>query len=298
MPLLRIEKRPKQRQAATTADHPPRQAPERPRRPSASGSPSAVPAWIGGAFIGVLAIVGISAFLIARTRGQGLGPSSALPAGAPGGQAVAAPDVTPLAPGPINGDYAPDAVVAVVSGEPYTMASLEKAVRVSRVLGKLGGDPVPDYGTPEMKGFQVEMLKRQVQMILIRQATARDGMLPPNGPVDDLIGGYVQKVGATDARLEAELTANGVTRADLTKWFEDSRTTNFYIQEKLMVGKDPATRKDVAEAWLGEEWERREVYINFYDPDQLKRELDLIRGARPTAGAPAGSTPGPGDQAP
>ncbi len=281
MPLIRIQTRPK-----TPGDPAPaRREPERPRRPAkaASGGTGLGPALAVGGLLG-LVIVGILTVVLWRAR-----PPAAPGAAVPAGGAPAAPVAAALAPGPINADYPRETQIAIVNGEPYSMLQLETAVRVSRVLGKLSGDPVPSYGDPEMKAFQVQIYKRQIDMLLIKQALRRDGLAAPTDPVDGLITGFLQKVGATEAQLEAELAANSVARADLQKWFDDSRAVNYYLQTMVMAGQDQALRDTIVTQWLTEEWKRNEdtILTHFYDPDAV------LTPASPRAAptAPAASPP-------
>lgn len=261
MPLFRVETRVKEREPAKPREA----APARGRaREADRGGLGLLPALAGGAVIGLILVVSASAYLVYRDRQA---PAPAPVPAAPGDAAAAA--AAPLAPGPINADYAREAQIAIVNGEPYTMAQLETAVRVARALGTVGGDAVPAYGTPEMKQFQVTILKRQIDMILMKQALVGEGLTPPTGPVDDLIQGYLQRVGASDAQLQAELARNSVGRAELVGWFEDARSTGYFVQEKLLAGQDPSQREAVTEAWLAQAWADNEeqILINFYEPE-------------------------------
>lgn len=287
MPLFRIQTRTK---SSSEADAP-RVESSRARRaqPAAGGgSSSLLPALAVGGFLGLLIIGGVSALILR----QAPPPAAPAPAqGALGNGAVPgdpASGAQPLAPGPINADYARDIPVAMINNQPYLMSELETAVRVSRTLGKLSGDPVPNYGDAEMKAFQVQILKRQIDMRLIKQAMLRDGLAAPTGPVDDLITAFLQKVGVTDAMLAAELAANSATRADLQKWFDDSRAINFYLQSVVMAGKDQEQRDVIVAQWLSEEWKRNEdaIGIHFYDPDDVRPAQ-----ANPPAGAGATVAP-------
>jgi hypothetical protein len=191
-----------------------------------------------------------------------------------------------LNPGPINGDYARDHVVAIVNGQPYSMAELETAVRIARTLGKLSGDVVPNYSDQEMLGFQVKILKRQVDLILLKQALAASEVEAPVGPVDDLILGFLQQVGATELQLGQEMAANSVTRQQLDGWFSDSRATNSFVIEELLGERDVSERDAVVEVWLDQRWNSSQVSIDFYDPGQVLPQA-------PVAPAPAdgGSAP-------
>ena len=294
MPLFRVESRPKHRADDKPAPRPPAARPPaarpptlRQRRapaPAAKGRSNLVPALVAGGLAGLVLVAGVSAYFVARSRGTGsAGPGASVPGTVP----PAAPAAAALAPGPINADYGRDAQIALVRGEPYSMARLEAAVRIARTLGKLSGDPVPNFGDAEWKRFQVKIFKRQIDAVLMRQAMQREGLVPPTGPLDDLIQSFLQRVGATDAQLQAEMAANSVTRADVQKWFEEGRTTGFFVQTKLMNGQDPSQREAIVQKWLTDEWSRLEdeILINFYDPDQL----DLAPGTRGTSPAAPGS---------
>jgi alkylated DNA repair dioxygenase AlkB len=153
------------------------------------------------------------------------------------------------------------------------MLQLEKATRMARTLGKLTGDPVPNYGEQDFLVYQVRILKRQVDMILMRQAMAQEGIEVPSGPVDDLILGFVERVGVTKDDLAKQMIENSVERADLDRWFDDSRASNIYIQQHLMPAEadptDDAARKAAVDAWLEQKWETSQILIEFYDPETL-----------------------------
>lgn len=337
MPLFRIETRPKPNdpQGANPGKKPaPSERPARSTAPKArrtpdqaSGRSGLTPALVAGGLVGLVIIAGLSAYFIARSRNPAApvntaastGATPAAPGGsgapaagaavAPGGSAAAGaaaagagdPAAAPLWPGPINADYARDVVIAYINGEPYPMAQLETAVRVARALGALSGDAAPAYDDPAILNYQVRILKRQIDMVLLRQAALREGLVAPTGPVDDLITSFLQRLGASDAQLDRELAVNSVTRADLQKWFEDSRTSNFYIQTRLMDGVDQSAREATVRDWLTEEWERtqaqNQLLINFYDPDQLQSQPGTSDGSGGST-APAGSTTAPGGAAP
>ncbi len=311
MPLIRIETRPKPGEPPAKPpgqDKKGRDASARPARSgtakpaAAAGRTSLLPVLVAGGLFGLIIVAGLSAFFVARSRSATTAPGAAgvpAAAAAPGGAAPAAPGgggaAASIWPGPINSDYPRDQPIAFVNNEPYTMAQLETAVRMARALGTLSGDEVPAYTDQAILTYQVRLLKRQIDQILMRQAVQREGLAPPTGPVDDLISGFVQRVGTSDARLDAELATNGVTRDDLRRWFEDSRTTSFYVQTKLMADETDQSKRDaIVQAWLAKEWERLQaqnlLLINFYDPDKLKSPA-AAPGAVPGGAAPAGVAP-------
>jgi hypothetical protein len=252
MPLLRIESRSKTPPAADA----PRRAEPRP----APGRSSGLPALAAGAVFALVLIAGFSAALVLSSRRAApVGPAAQVPA-----QAEAGADLPP-----INADYPRDAVIATVNGQPFRMAELEVAVRIARTLGALSGDAVPAYGDPGMRAFQIKMLRRQIDILLMQQAVTREGLAVPGGPVDDLLAAFLQQVGATPERLAAEMAANGVSREQLEEWFTDSRTINTYVQQTMMAGHDQSEREAIVRAWLDREWASREILINFYDPGEV-----------------------------
>src|SRR4029453_19024910 len=108
-----------------------------------------------------------------------------------------------------------DATVAVVNNEPIQMADLESAVRIAHTLGSFTNDKLPSYtDAAGMKEFQIRMLRRQVDTILMRQAFGREGVQDPGGSADQLIDGFLQKVGADRQKLDNAAAANGVSPAE------------------------------------------------------------------------------------
>jgi hypothetical protein len=249
------------------ADRSARPEQERRKRAGREAAPTGVSAVMFGIFVGMALLLGVTAALIGSQMMRGR--DAGAPGSAPGGAAPIATPASaaqPLQPGPINGDYPLTHNVAYVNGEPYSMAQLEKAVRVARTLGRVAGDPVPGYMEQEFLGFQVKILKRQVDLKLLYQSMLRSGMTPPEGPVDDLIIGFLQQVGASQDALNREMVENSVSRADLDDWFATSRATNVYVLEQLMGDRDPSERDIVVQAWLDEQWSGTGVVIDFYDP--------------------------------
>jgi hypothetical protein len=185
---------------------------------------------------------------------------------------------------PINADFPREAVVAVVNGEPYTMGQLETAVRVAMVLGTLSGDPVPAYGSSDMLLFQVRMLRRQVDMMLMKQALAASNNQPPEAPVDELIDAFLFRVGSTRGELERLMRIHGVTQDQLEAWFRDSTNVNAFVQAEIMNGADESQREALTAAWLDQQWDSQDIVISFYDPDTLPGDV----------GSPAQATTAPG----
>ena len=294
MPLFRIETRPKHEDAAAErkterrAEGAQRVRPGR-REAERSGGISAVAL---GLMVGVALLLGVTLALLGSQflgRGAGDGAGGAPSAGAPGANAPAGVALAqPLNPGPINGDYPRDYTVAVVNGQPMTMRELETAVRVARTLGKLTGDPVPNFGDQDMLGYQVKILKREVDLRLLRQAQLSSGVVAPTGPVDDLILGFLQQVGATEQQLGQQMAENSVTRQQLDAWFDASRATNAFVVEKLLVDRDISERDAVVQAWIDQQWDQQQVVIDFYDPEQVLPQAPAAPAPGDSAPAPAG----------
>lgn len=297
MPLFSIETRPKNEDAADArkldrrSDAAQRVRPGR-REAARSGGISAVAL---GLMVGVALLLGVTLALLGSQilgRGAGGGSGAQPQAAAPGAAAPAdAALVQPLNPGPINGDYPRDYTVAVINGQPMTMLELETAVRVARTLGKLTGDPVPNYGDQDMLGYQVKILKREVDLRLLLQAQRSSGVAAPTGPVDDLILGFLQQVGATEQQLGQQMAENSVTRQQLDAWFDASRATNAFVVEKLLVDRDISERDAVVQAWIDQQWDQQQVVIDFYDPEQVLPQA-------PASGEGAPSPAAGGDAAP
>jgi len=264
MPLLRIEMRDRSQPSDSPPEPPRRRDGDRQRQQS-----GATPAILAGAAVGLLAIAGISGYVISQRRAT---PPPAVPSVAPVATIVPFAGVPPL-----NSDYSRDTIVAYVSGEPYTMAQLEAAVRVAKTIAAFSQDEVPAYGEAAMREFQVNMLRLEIDGLLLRQALKRDGLVAPAGDVGPVIDGYLKQYNATSEQLAAAMKANGVTDQQLRDWFAASRDSQFYIQTQLMAGKDAAQRAEIVQAWLDQQWQTQEIKINFYEP------------ATPTPGGPSGT---------
>lgn len=278
MPLIKIEARPK---GAPPTPEPPR----RPRAPEKGENRGSVGAVALGALVGLAILAGLSLAVVPRLLKSGGGAPAVGPGaqGAPaigqpapaGGAAAGSPApggaVANEFPVSINGDYPADQVVARVGGEALTMKELELHVRVARALGSLSGDAMPAWTDgPGMRDLQIKILKRVIDMMLLRQAMQREKVDPMTIPVDQLLADFLDRVKATDSQLDQALARNGVTRADLLRWFELSRDSNTYVQVKLMEGKDPqdkALRESTVNAWLQQTWQSPGlVTVEFYDP--------------------------------
>lgn len=263
MPLFRIETR------SSTTEAKPRARASGPT----PGGPSMAPAMVVGAFVGVLLIAGFAAFSLGRgSRQPGAPPVAESPAVSAVTRTVTStgsslPSADESLP-PINLDFPREAVVALVNGEPFTMGQLETAVRIGRTLGTLSGDDVPAYTSQDMLDFQIRMLKRQVDVLLMKQAFQAHGLEDPVGlPMEGLIDSFLDATGATDQDLEAAMVENGVTRDDLLAWFTDSQQANQFAQQILMEGRDASEREQVTNEWLTAQWDQGEIYVTFYDPD-------------------------------
>ena len=271
MPLIKIESRPR-------GEPPTPEPPRRPRAPDTRDDKGGVGAVALGALVGLAILGGLSLAVVPRLL-KGNDPAPTAPSGSLGLPAggSAAPALPPGAavanefPASINVDYPADQVVARVGGMPLTMKELENHVRVARALGSLSGDAMPAWTDgPGMRDLQIKILKRVIDMMLLRQAMLRDAVEPMAIPVDQLLKDFLDRVGTTDSQLDQALARNGVTRAELTRWFELSRDSNTYTQVKLMEGKDPqdkTLREATLNAWLQETWESPGlVVVEFYDP--------------------------------
>lgn len=285
MPLFKVETRTKA--ADVSPDPSPSSSPDTaaPRsagrsRPAGDGGASVV-ALLLGALSALVVLAGASVFLVRRfgpepaPAAQPAAPSSAIGTGGVGPAAGAptgfgprpAPALDHVAP--LNVDYPRTTAIAIVNGEAYTMAHLEAAVRVARSLGTLSADPVPSFqDASALRRFQVDMLKRQIDVILIRQSALAQGSVPPDASAEPAIQGFLQVVGATQEQLDDALASNGASRAHLEAWFTDAALVDFFIQTTLMPGQDPARRAEVAQAWIDAAWASSDIQINFYPPEE------------------------------
>ncbi len=280
MPLLKVETRTK---ASSDTDQVaeggtvsvPKRAGDRPS--SAEGGASIV-ALLLGALAALVVLGAVSLILVRRFGLEGAPVAQPSPPGDIGPGAFA-PGVSGITFGPrpapaldhvppLNVHYPRDTTIAVINGEPYTMAHLEAAVRVARSLGTLSADAVPSFqDATALRNFQVDMLKRQIDIILIRQS-ASHGTLPPDISPGPAIQGFLQVVGATESQLDDALASNGATQDHLDAWFADAALVDYFIQTNLMVGQDPAQRAEVAQAWISAAWASNDIQITFYEPEE------------------------------
>lgn len=268
MPLLRIERRTKPAPPAAARA-------ESPARPTGGGSP--LPALLAGAVSALAVLGGLAWYLIGRA------PAPAAPAAeAPGGAAVApaaapvsVPDVGFAEPAlshvPIlNPDFPREAVIAVVGGVPITMAQLEARVRVARTLGTLAGDPVPGYDDPRgLREFQVQMLRRSVDVVLLQQAAREAGVAVPPGSEGEAVTSFLQRVNAAPEQLQDAMASNGVTQPMLDAWFASATLVDFYVQSEILAGRDASEREVAVKEWLDARWATAPIEIAFYDPEEL-----------------------------
>jgi hypothetical protein len=290
MPLFRVQVQPKESQPEEDrAQGVGRRGAESVRR---EVSPSGVPALAAGVAFGFLLVVGVSFFLIRQSRS---GPQASLPGpgaasapapvsdggagaalgaptdGAPSDAAIQAAADSALdqtaGPSSINPDYRLEDVIAQVNGQSVAMRDLDRAVRVSRVLGQLSGDPVPANDTSGLRQFQIQMLKRLVDLELMKQAAQRDNMLVPGGTTDTAVQQFLAEVGKSQSDLDAAMAANNVTQPELDRWFRDARTASFFVAQKLMVGNETGDRDQITQNWLTNQWKIQDIGVNFYEPD-------------------------------
>jgi len=260
MPLLRIER-----------------AAKKPAAPSSARAGSSLPALFAGAVTALAVLGGIAWFLIGRTTPPAV---PVAPDGAPGGQVAApAPIAVPEVGFPpaqlthvavLNPDYPREAVVASVAGVPITMAQLEARVRVARTLGSLAADPVPGYDDPNgMRTFQVQILRRTVDVVLIQLAARTAGVTVPAGSAGDAATGFLERVNAAPSQLTDAMAANGVTQPMIDGWFASATLIDFFVQSEIMAGRDPSERETAVKEWLDAQWATADIQINFYDPEEL-----------------------------
>jgi hypothetical protein len=170
----------------------------------------------------------------------------------------------------LNPDYPRDAVIATVGPVPITMAQLEGRVRVARTLGTLAGDPVPGYDDPGgMRQFQVQLLRRTIDVVLIQLAAQDAGVTVPPGGSSDAAQQFLERVSASPQQLEDAMASNGVTRPMLDHWFASATLVDFYVQSEIMAGRDPSEREAAVKEWLDARWATDAIQIAFYDPEEL-----------------------------
>ncbi len=271
MPLFRVEKRPKMPSpepgrdagaSGTVAAEVVARAHDAPAAPRSGVAAIAV-----GGLVGLVAVAAVSVVLVRGAR-NGEGPSApAAQGGATAPQADQAGSVdASTGPASINPDFNLEDVIARVNGKAIAMRDLDRSVRVARVLGDLSGDPVPANDSPELKQFQIQMLKRLIDLELMRQGAKRAGLLVPGGATVDVIQGYLAQVGADQGRLDEEMQKHGVAAEELDRWFKDARTANFFVTQSLSAGKETESRDTISADWLKDQWATQAIEVNFYEP--------------------------------
>ncbi len=281
MPLLRIESRPKSRPADPK---PPAARGGGPSRPPAAGA-GMLPIIAGGS-LALLLLVGVGAVLL---RG---GPPPVTPAptapSVPGAAPPAAVDlglgVVPTTPPltalasvpPLNPDFPRESMVASVHGQPFLMADLEVAVRVARAIATLSAEPVPNYDDAAgMRAFQVRLLKRQIDALLLENASRTLVDKPPPLSADELINGLLSRQGAARQQLADAVAANGIEEANVVAFLKRAGEIDLYIQSEILKGLSQEERQDTARRdalvaqWLDRAWTDARVQIFFYDPDAV-----------------------------
>ncbi len=276
MPLLRIET-----QSQSEGPGSARQRRSREQAPRQPGRRLLQAAGLG-ALAGLVVVAGLAFGLLSR---RSLSPEvTSQPSSVAGDTASPDEAVTAAvsqAAGVPAETYEPQDIIAWIRGEPYSYGQLLQAVRVARVLAYFTGDAVPSDTSPEMPGYQVQMLRRQIDLILLKQAMSRDrvAMPPLDGPT--LVEAFLNDAGLERSQLEVQLAANGVTQANLEAWFVDAAAVNAYIQQKVAPGKVGTEREAAIRDWLDAEWDSQEIVVRFYDPDQV---LPRATGTTPGIG--------------
>ncbi len=282
MPLFKVEVREKQLDAVDTPAA--RSSRPAPRRSAESRRDSGLLAIIAGAFSALLILAGLASWLVSR---YGAPVPSAADPNAPSVPAVVdVGNVAELAGNappadayltaaqlpPINPDFPRDATIASVGVRAFSMAQLEEAARLSRAMGLLAGDPVPSYDDgPGMALFQVNLLRRQVDVMLMEQAAEAAGTAAemPVIPNEELLADFLGKVGADRRQLDDMLAANGVGIAHLMDFLRRTQLLDFFVQSELMDGRPQEERDQVVREWIDNQWATSSIRIQFYDPDSL-----------------------------
>jgi hypothetical protein len=226
-----------------------------------------VPALAAGAIVGLVLIAVVTFVLVSRSRQM---PQAALPTPVATSVGLTLAGTAPPSNSPITGRYKPEDIIAWVNGQPYSLADLEKVVRVARVLAHFTGDAVPSDNSPDMPGYQVQMLRRQIDVMLLKQAMDQQHVAAPTADPAMLVQAFLRDTKGATEDMQAQMTANGVTEADLEAWFRDARAVDFYIQNNLMAGQNAANRDAIVKKWLDDRWGvAGAVVIRFYDPDEV-----------------------------
>lgn len=282
MPLFRVETRSKARPSDPAP--PPRRGRDAARRPD--GGAGLLPVIAGGA-LALLLLAGVGAVLL---RGGPAPTAPATPAG-PGAAAPAAtgdlglglgvvptpPPLTALAGvPPLNVDFPRESMVASINGQPYLMADLEIAVRVARAIATLSAEPVPNYDdVAGMRAFQVRLLRRQIDALLLEAASRTLVDKPPPLSADELINGLLSRQGAARQQLTDAVASNGIDASHVVAFLKRAGEIDLYIQSEILKDLSQEERQDTAKrdalvaAWLDQAWAAQQVQIFFYDPDTV-----------------------------
>jgi len=284
MPLFKVEVRDKTESPPGASSPAATQPAARARRERKRKDGSGAFAIVAGAFAALLVLGGLSTWLVSRygrlpgqttTNGAVSAPVVPADVGDVASLSLSAPPPIQALAGvpPINPDFPRDAVIASVGAQrSYTMAELEIATRLARAMGLLAGDPVPSYEDgPGMAAFQVNLLRRQVDVMLIELAAAQAGTaaeMPPLPP-EDLLADFLGKVNASRRQLDDMLAANGVSIAHLMDFLRRTQLIDFFVQSQLMAGRDQAERDAAVSEWIDAQWATQNIRIQFYDPDSI-----------------------------
>lgn len=286
MPLLKIETRPKAKPTERQTPTQSRPATVRPRDGGANGGLLPI---VAGGSLALLLLAGVAAVLLQREPDAATPPQAQQGGAAPaqGGAAVGAgtgAGVVPTAPPltalaalpPLNLDFPRESMVANVAGQPFLMADLEIAVRVARTIATLSAEPVPNYDdVPGMKAFQVKLLRRQIDAILLENASRSLPDKPPPLSAQELIDSLLSRQGAARKQLDDAMQANGIAEANLVAFLQRAGDIDLFIQAVILKDlpqeqRQDAERRDaLVRMWLDKAWDEQKVQIYFYDPDTV-----------------------------
>jgi hypothetical protein len=294
MPLLKIETRPK----AKAADRPREPRPSGARPPDAGPTGGGLLPIIAGGSLALLLLAGVAAVLLRRqpdvtmppAQAPANGAAAAVPGAAPGVGAGVVPTTPPLTAlanvPPLNPDFPRESMVANIDGVPFLMADLEIAVRVARTIATLSADPVPNYDdVAGMRAFQVKLLRRQIDAILLENAARTMPDKPPPLSAQELIDSLLARQSAARQQLDDAMAANGVAEANVVAFLQRAGDIDLFIQSAILKDlpqeeRQNAERRDaLVRDWLDRAWETQSVQIYFYDPDSVLPAEE--RGAEP-----------------
>ncbi|MCC7018991.1 MAG: hypothetical protein IT332_04515 [Ardenticatenales bacterium] len=294
MPLLKIETRPKAKASDRRPE--PRQSGARP--PDAGPTGGGLLPIIAGGSLALLLLAGVAAVLLRRRPDAATPPAqvpvngtaASMPGAVPAVGAGVVPTMQPLAAlaniPPLNPDFPRESMVANIDGVPFLMADLEIAVRVARTIATLSADPVPNYDdAPGMRAFQVKLLRRQIDAILLENAARSLPDKPPPLSAQELIDSLLTRQSAARQQLDDAMAANGVAEANVVAFLQRAGDIDLFIQSEILKDlpqdeRQNAERRDaLVRDWLDRAWETQSVQIYFYDPDSVLPAEE--RGAEP-----------------